>query len=107
MCFAAIITASIVLPSTLICMPFLFFYFRSLRKTYIKSSREIKRIESVTRSPMFVMMREALSGLPTIRSQKGAVEIFLNKFEALQVRTRKQSDESRTALRAARYITFR
>ena len=84
MCLAAITTASIVLPSTLICIPFLFFYFRSLRKTYLKSSREIKRIESVTRSPIFIMLREALNGLPTIRSLSGASSVFLEKFSRLQ-----------------------
>jgi len=84
MCSAAVLTAATVLPSTLICLPFLFYYFRSLRAVYLKSSREIKRIESVSKSPVFVMLREALSGLPTIRSQQGARMIFLDKFHVLQ-----------------------
>jgi ABC-type multidrug transport system fused ATPase/permease subunit len=35
---------------------------------YIKVSREIKRLESVTKSPVFVLFSETLAGLPVVRA---------------------------------------
>ena len=46
-----------------LCLVFAHFcrFFRS-------SSRELKRLEGVTRSPVFVLFNETLQGLPTIRA---------------------------------------
>jgi ABC-type multidrug transport system fused ATPase/permease subunit len=42
------------------------YYF--VQAVYRKSSRELKRIESVSRSPLYAHISESISGLPTIRA---------------------------------------
>lgn len=41
-----------------------------IQQLYSKSSREVKRIEAIVRSPLFAHFSETLTGLPTIRSYK-------------------------------------
>jgi len=81
MCVGAVITAAYVLPALLFALPPLLWYFLRLRRTYLQSSREIKRIDGVTRSPVFSMIAESLSGLVTIRSMEGAEKHFGDLFE--------------------------
>ncbi|KAJ3100041.1 hypothetical protein HDU97_002525 [Phlyctochytrium planicorne] len=49
---------------------------------YRNASRELKRLESVGRSPLFSQFSETLQGLPTIRAFKSA-ERFINKNQKL------------------------
>jgi ATP-binding cassette, subfamily C (CFTR/MRP), member 4 len=60
--------AALVVPYVLLILPFLlaaFLYFRSL---YITSSRQMKRMDAITRSPIFNNFSVALEGKTTIRS---------------------------------------
>jgi len=43
-------------------------YFHLLRKYFLQASREIKRLEAVSRSPVFSHLSETLDGLVTIRA---------------------------------------
>ena len=52
------------------------FYFA---RFYLKSSRELKRLESVCRSPVFSHITETLEGLDTIRT-RGRQSDFIEKF---------------------------
>ena len=47
---------------------FLAALYRYIQKYYLQSSREIKRLDSITRSPIFAQMSETLSGVKTIRA---------------------------------------
>ncbi|KAF2069283.1 hypothetical protein CYY_009396, partial [Polysphondylium violaceum] len=54
----------------LICIPFIFLsiiYF-FIQKVYVASSRELKRMESIARSPIYSHISENFSGLATIRA---------------------------------------
>ncbi|KAJ3100040.1 Multidrug resistance-associated protein 9 [Phlyctochytrium planicorne] len=53
-----------------------------VQKFYRNASREMKRLESVGRSPLFSQFSEALQGLPTIRAFKSA-ERFIQRNQAL------------------------
>ena len=46
---------------------------------YLKTSRELKRLESICRSPVFAHFSETMTGLDTIRT-RGMEEKFINQF---------------------------
>jgi len=73
-------TTVVTLPFMLLVMPPLVYYFVVVRKIFVTSTRELKRLESVARSPIFAMMNESLSGIATIRAND-AKNYFREKFE--------------------------
>jgi ATP-binding cassette subfamily C (CFTR/MRP) protein 4 len=75
----ALISAVSVLPVTLVVVPPLIWYFLRVRKTFVTTSRELKRLEGLSRSPIFAMLSESLVGISTIRSN-GAIDFFRSKF---------------------------
>ena len=76
----AVCTAVVVLPFALFAMPPLIWYFWSVRSVFVTSSRELKRLEGLARSPIFAMLSEALSGGSTIRANN-STGYFKKKFE--------------------------
>lgn len=83
MVFGGIITAAVVMPYVLIAFPPVLYYFFSARRTFVTTSRELKRIEGIARSPIFAMLGEALQGIGTIRANQ-SVPFFCKKFETVQ-----------------------
>jgi ATP-binding cassette, subfamily C (CFTR/MRP), member 4 len=77
----AIATTLSVLPFTLIAFPPLVWYFLSVRKVFVTSTRELKRLEGLARSPIFAMLGESLGGIATIRANQ-SLDYFQQKFEA-------------------------
>ena len=56
-----------------------------LRRFYIRSSRQIKRLESVTRSPMYTWFSSSLDGLTSIRAfnvQDDFLNIFAERIDS-------------------------
>lgn len=78
----AVSTTLITLPFVLVVMPPLVYYFIVVRKIFVTSTRELKRLEGVARSPIFTMMNESLNGIATIRANN-AKEYFMKKFEGV------------------------
>ncbi|XP_037656316.1 multidrug resistance-associated protein 4 isoform X3 [Choloepus didactylus] len=64
----------------LIPLGIIFFY---LRRYFLETSRDVKRLESTTRSPVFSHLSSSLQGLWTIRAYK-AEERFQELFDAHQ-----------------------
>ncbi|XP_014296340.1 probable multidrug resistance-associated protein lethal(2)03659 [Microplitis demolitor] len=58
----------------------IFGVFYGLRAVYIPTSRSVKRLESITRSPVYSHLNTTLQGLPTIRSFN-AEEILTKEFD--------------------------
>ncbi|KAL3941127.1 MAG: hypothetical protein SGBAC_004466 [Bacillariaceae sp.] len=81
MVIGGVVTASVVLPFVLVAIPPLLFYFIKLRSTFVKTTRELKRLEGIARSPIFAMNGESLQGMSTIRPN-GCSEYFKSNFEA-------------------------
>ncbi|XP_018570688.1 probable multidrug resistance-associated protein lethal(2)03659 [Anoplophora glabripennis] len=75
---SSIVNPWLLLPSTVVMI---LFYF--LRLIYIETSRSVKRIESITKSPMFSHMTATMSGLSTIRAFSRQ-ELLIEEFDDLQ-----------------------
>ncbi|KAI5290085.1 hypothetical protein KEM54_002475 [Ascosphaera aggregata] len=67
----AIFTMLVIVISTplfvVVIVPLSFIYL-SYQKYYLRTSRELKRLDSITRSPIYAHFQESLGGLPTIRA---------------------------------------
>lgn len=77
----AVATTIIVLPFALLAVPPLMWYFLSVRRIFVSSTRELKRLEGLARSPIFAMLSESLSGIATIRANS-SVDYFTKKFQS-------------------------
>ncbi|KXZ56224.1 hypothetical protein GPECTOR_1g195 [Gonium pectorale] len=75
----AIVLVAIAVPVVLPVFVPLALAFFWIRRRYIIASREVKRWEAVTRSPVFASFSATLKGLPTIRAF-GAAERFQTSF---------------------------
>lgn len=57
-------------PAFLILVIPLGYVYLSYQKYYLRTSRELKRLDSVTRSPIYAHFQESLGGISTIRAYK-------------------------------------
>jgi ATP-binding cassette subfamily C (CFTR/MRP) protein 1 len=63
-----LIVIGVVTPFFLTAVLPLGFFYRYIQKYYLESSRELKRLESISKSPIYAQFSETLNGLSTIRS---------------------------------------
>uniref|UniRef100_UPI003AAC75F7 ATP-binding cassette sub-family C member 4-like n=1 Tax=Centroberyx gerrardi TaxID=166262 RepID=UPI003AAC75F7 len=75
--------AASVIPLILVPVIPLLLIFMYLRRFYLQTSRDVKRLESTTRSPVFSHLSSSLQGLWTIRAFR-AEERFQKTFDAHQ-----------------------
>ncbi|CAG5933712.1 unnamed protein product [Menidia menidia] len=75
--------AASVIPLILVAVVPLLLFFLYLRRYYLHTSRDVKRLESTTRSPVFSHLSSSLQGLWTIRAF-GAEERLKKAFDAHQ-----------------------
>lgn len=68
MVIGALTSALSILPLIAVFLPPLVGYFLRVRGVFLKTSRELKRIEGMARSPIFSCLNESLSGIETLRS---------------------------------------
>ncbi|XP_077981986.1 ATP-binding cassette sub-family C member 9-like [Glandiceps talaboti] len=66
-CISALVVNTIVLPVFMLIAPILLVIYVIVMKIYITSSRELKRLDSITMSPVLAHFSETLGGLSTIR----------------------------------------
>lgn len=78
-----IVLTSIVNPWLLLPAIVLMTLFYFMRVVYLKTSRSVKRIEGVTRSPIFGQMTASMHGLSTIRAFN-AEKILIREFDQFQ-----------------------
>ncbi|RKP04707.1 P-loop containing nucleoside triphosphate hydrolase protein, partial [Thamnocephalis sphaerospora] len=79
----AIVIVCIVNPYVAITLPVILGGFLILRWLYMNASRQVKRIESVTRSPVYSQLSETLYGLVTVRAHNMQTR-FWDRFAAAQ-----------------------
>jgi ABC-type multidrug transport system fused ATPase/permease subunit len=63
-----VILISVITPAFLIAAVFITLIYFIIGKVYINASRDLKRLESVQRSPLYQQFGETLSGMTTIRA---------------------------------------
>lgn len=85
-CLAAVILVCVAIPYLIFVVVPLMYSFVKYRERYLQSSREVKRIEAVTRSPVFSDFSAILEGLATVRAYK--IE------ERLRAKFREQVDKN-------------
>ncbi|XP_034484923.1 probable multidrug resistance-associated protein lethal(2)03659 [Drosophila innubila] len=78
-----IVVICIMNPYYLILTAVLGFIFYYIREFYLKTSRDVKRLEAVARSPIYSHLSASLNGLPTIRAL-GAQKTLIAEFDNLQ-----------------------
>ncbi|KAJ3208336.1 Multidrug resistance-associated protein 4 [Dinochytrium kinnereticum] len=75
--------AVVVIPYVLLLVPVIGVFFWYLRKNYLQASRQVKREEAITRSPVYSNIPATLEGLSIVRAF-GAETRFLTRFSELQ-----------------------
>lgn len=58
-----------------VIMAFVLYIFRYV---YVTTSRNVKRVESITKSPLYAHTNATLHGLPTIRASKAESDVTEN-----------------------------
>lgn len=58
-------------------------FFLFIRRIYLKTSKNIKRLEGITKSPAFTHLAATMGGLSTIRAFN-AQEVLITEFDSLQ-----------------------
>ncbi|CAF1203015.1 unnamed protein product [Didymodactylos carnosus] len=85
MTLGSLVVIGIVNPWALLILVPLLPAFWWLRRFYLRSSRQIKRLESVTRSPVYALFSSSLNGgLATIRAfsvQEDFVQLFIDRVD--------------------------
>ncbi|KAL9890469.1 probable multidrug resistance-associated protein lethal(2)03659 [Glossina fuscipes] len=78
--FGIVLVIAVVNPLVLLPTLLLAIIFYNLRTFYLKTSRNVKRLEAITRSPIYSHMATSLTGLSTIRAF-GAQRVLINEFD--------------------------
>lgn len=81
--FGAVVVTSIVNPIVLIPLAILSVFFIYTQRYYLKTSKNIKRLEGTTRSHAFVHLAATINGLATVRAF-GAQEVLKKEFDQHQ-----------------------
>ncbi|EFN78037.1 Probable multidrug resistance-associated protein lethal(2)03659 [Harpegnathos saltator] len=79
----AVIVTCVINPIFLAPVTIIGFIFYWIRKVYLKTSKNIKRLEAIMRSPVFTHLNATLNGLTTIRAYC-AQDILKREFDKLQ-----------------------
>ncbi|KAL0232850.1 hypothetical protein GEMRC1_011597 [Eukaryota sp. GEM-RC1] len=66
--FGIVVVIALVLPVFLLSLPVILIFYIYFLHFYRRASRELKRLEAVTRSPLYSSFAETLAGLPVIRA---------------------------------------
>ena len=87
-CLGCILMGLIFFPYLIIFIPILVIPARYVTKIYVKSSRELTRLESISRSPMLNHFQETLSGAKFIRVFRQTLNFITKNQEKINLNTR-------------------
>lgn len=83
MMMGSLVIICIVNPIFIAPLGIIFFIFYWIRKVYLRTSKNVKRLEGILRSPVFTHLNATLLGLSTIRAY-GAQKILKAEFDRFQ-----------------------
>ena len=83
--FFAVLAIGIVTPFSLVLIPPMGYIYIKIKDYYLTSSREFKRLDSVSKSPIFAQFAETLHGLSTIRSYQREEDFVKKNNERLDL----------------------
>ncbi|KAJ9444939.1 putative multidrug resistance-associated protein lethal(2)03659 [Diplonema papillatum] len=83
LCFGGVVLVSVLNPWVLVIIAPLTAAFVFLRRYFVASAREIRRLEALQRSPLYASFSEGIAGLHTIRAYRRTGH-FLRKYQAAQ-----------------------
>ncbi|XP_014467791.1 PREDICTED: multidrug resistance-associated protein 4-like [Dinoponera quadriceps] len=83
MMIGSLLVTSVVSPFLIAPIGLMFIIFHWLKKVYLSTSKNVKRLEGMTRSPVFTHISATLNGLPTIRAYH-IQSILKEEFDKLQ-----------------------
>lgn len=87
-CFSTLLLICIVTPISIIALiPIMYFYFR-IQQFYRASSRELKRLDSISKSPIFAHFSETLAGLSSLRAYRALTRFIGYNEENLDYNNR-------------------
>ncbi|WVQ75171.1 hypothetical protein IAR50_004781 [Cryptococcus sp. DSM 104548] len=90
-CLSAVtvlVVVSIATPAFIAALVLILFLYWIIGSLYVTTNREIKRIDSVTRSPILISFSEVLVGMSTIRSYGDSARFLRKIFHELDQNTR-------------------
>ncbi|KAK9471309.1 P-loop containing nucleoside triphosphate hydrolase protein [Dipodascopsis tothii] len=85
---AILIMISAIIPSFLFAAALISMAFVMVNVYYVKTSREVRRISSTTRSPIFQHFGETMAGISTIRAYGYEARFILKNMDKLDTNTR-------------------
>ncbi|KAJ1877465.1 hypothetical protein LPJ57_003933, partial [Coemansia sp. RSA 486] len=85
---SAVSVISLSTPLMLVIMFPLAFVYRYLQQRYLYSSRELRRLDSTTRSPIFAHFQESIGGVSTIRAYSQQSRFVAENEDRLEQNTR-------------------
>ncbi|WWC90401.1 uncharacterized protein L201_005336 [Kwoniella dendrophila CBS 6074] len=85
---AILVVVTVSTPAFLVALVLIVFAYWLLGSLYVTTNREIKRIDSVTRSPIFISFSEVLVGMSTIRSYGDSARFMRKLFHEIDQNTR-------------------
>lgn len=103
MIVGTVILTLVYIPWVALVLPILAVAFFYLRKFYLLASRQMKRLESTTRSPVYSSISTTLDGIASIRAFE-AQDRFLHDFKRVQNQNTKMYFQF---LQCARWVGFR
>eukprot|EP00026_Physarum_polycephalum_P000563 Phypoly_transcript_00564.p1 GENE.Phypoly_transcript_00564~~Phypoly_transcript_00564.p1 ORF type:complete len:1454 (+),score=273.03 Phypoly_transcript_00564:76-4437(+) len=82
------ITIALVSPLFISLLLPIVYFFLFAQSYYLRTSRELQRLDSITKSPVFAQFSETLTGLSTIRSTKSGPRFIAENNQKIDANTR-------------------
>lgn len=84
LCLAAVVVGCIAVPYLLLTVAPLLYFFRKYRREFVTNAREVKRLDAITRSPLYADVSSSLQGgkiIRAFRAETAMEQRFLRRLD--------------------------